>query len=121
MLVFLLILFGENSYPALVFEAQHSTSWYQLRKFTVYRATATVLTNEENFASSQFLFYQVFTIGSDVSLLTFYHKSKSLVSVSVVASVTISLLIGLRFYEDGQQDSPFCTGCRGREVVEGMY
>ena len=36
MLVFLLIFFWENSYATIVFQAQHSTSSYQLWKFTVY-------------------------------------------------------------------------------------
>jgi hypothetical protein len=36
MLIFLLIFFVGNSYATLVFQAQHSTSRYQLWKFTVY-------------------------------------------------------------------------------------
>lgn len=34
--ILLLISFGKNSYMTLLFQVQHSTSRYQLQKFTVY-------------------------------------------------------------------------------------
>ena len=102
-LVFLLILFAENSYPTLVFQAQHSTSRYQLWKFTVYEERSPYChgTYEKYFGSAQFLFHQAF-IGSNVviPLVFFIVKAKAqYLSVwrPVLPSTCWWTLIELRF------------------------
>ena len=73
MLVFLLIFFGE----LLVYNSCISspTFYIELRKFTVYGEISPYRhdTNEENFTSTQFLFYQAF-IGNDVVFTEVAHS-----------------------------------------------
>jgi len=94
----LLILFGQNSYATLVFQAQRSTSRYQQRKFTVYGGSSAYWTNKY-LAWGQFLFYQAF-IGSNVSPLVFTVNARAQ-CLSVWRPVLLPIcwltLIDLRF------------------------